>query len=104
MIDIKGRDRADVLARLYNSAKVLGMGRHQAKAGDMSVEEAREIISKHGAPDTLGFDYLHGRVMKVQLAPDALDPGLYDRDNGEGAAAAALEDTFAAEFQRRARG
>lgn len=32
------------------------------------------------------FDYLHGRVMKIDLAGDELDPWAYDRDNGQGAA------------------
>lgn len=38
------------------------------------------------------FDYLQGRVMKVDLAGDELDPRLYDRDNGEGAARRAIYD------------
>jgi hypothetical protein len=41
---------------------------------------------KHGA----NFDYLHGRVMKVDLSGDSFDPWLYDRDNGEGAASRAI--------------
>jgi hypothetical protein len=43
--------------------------------------------------DTRGtryFDYLQGRVMKVSLEGDELDARLYDRDNGEGAAAEAI--------------
>ena len=36
------------------------------------------------------FDYLQGRVMKVRIQGDELDPRLYDRDNGEGAAEQAI--------------
>ncbi|GAG30986.1 unnamed protein product, partial [marine sediment metagenome] len=37
------------------------------------------------------FDYLKGRVMKINLSSDELRTALYDRDNGEGAAAQALD-------------
>ncbi len=36
------------------------------------------------------FDYLYGRVMKIDIRGDVLDPGLYDRDNGPDAAMRAL--------------
>ena len=52
----------------------------------MTIAEARELISR----GDLYFDYLYGRVMKIDLAGDELDPWLYDRDNGEGAAERAL--------------
>jgi len=48
----------------------------------MSAEDAKEQL-KRGSY----FDYLSGRVMKVDLSSDELDPWLYDRDNGQGAAA-----------------
>ena len=31
------------------------------------------------------FDYLEGRVMKIDLSGDTVDPRGYDRDNGQGA-------------------
>ena len=37
------------------------------------------------------FDYLYGRVMKVDLSKDTFDPFLYDRDNGQGAAERAIK-------------
>jgi hypothetical protein len=43
--------------------------------------------NKAGAID---FDYLKGRVMKVNLTNDTLYTRLYDRDNGPGAARIAL--------------
>ena len=86
MIDLKGKDKAEVLAKLYNASKPLGMGFLHYNPKPMTVEEARELISR----GDLYFDYLYGRVMKIDLAGDELDPWLYDRDNGEGAAERAL--------------
>jgi hypothetical protein len=33
----------------------------------------------------MDFDYLKGRVIKVNLSGDEIDPWGYDRDNGQGA-------------------
>jgi hypothetical protein len=53
----------------------------------MSVEDARQLTSDGS---NQYYDYLRGRVMKVDLSKDQLKTGLYDRDNGEGAAERAL--------------
>ena len=42
-------------------------------------------------PKQLYFDYLYGRIMKVDLSRDYFDPRLYDRDNGPGAAERAIQ-------------
>jgi len=86
MINIKGLDKGAVLAALYNHSRVQGMGIFQAKPGQMTAEQGNELL-KH---DTY-FDYLHGKIMKVDLSDDELDPYLYDRDNGNGAALRAIE-------------
>ena len=42
---------------------------------------------------TTYFDYLYGRVLKVDLkGDDGFEEWLYDRDNGEGAAQQSLDD------------
>ena len=87
MINIKGINKAEVLKRLYDNSQPLGMGFLQAEAGNMSIEEAESIIRNNK-----DFDYLKGRVMKVDLSSDEFDPWLYDRDNGQGAAKKALSD------------
>lgn len=95
MIDISKMDKAEVLAKLYNASKAQGMGMLQFVPGDMSVEEAREFLKK-GTNDLgfrtvpMRFDYLQGRVMKVDLSGEQINEQLYDRDLGEGAAARAL--------------
>lgn len=82
MLNIKGLDKAEVLKELYNNAKVQGLGFLQASANDMQIKEAREILSTQ-----TDFDYLYGRVMKVNLSSDEeFEEWLYDRDNGTGAA------------------
>ena len=87
-INIKGIDKAAILAALYNASKQQGMGFLQSRGStSMTVEDAqKEIDAGYGAY----FDYLHGRVMKVEISKGEIDPWLYDRDNGDGAAARAL--------------
>lgn len=88
MIDISKMDKAKVLKALYAAARPQGMGFLHYTPGPMRDEAADAMIaSKH-----LYFDYVDGRVMKVDLASDTLDPRLFDRDNGDGAAERALRD------------
>ena len=87
MIDIRGMDKAVVLARLYNAARAQGLGLLVSNNKDMTPEEARAYLANSGQTY---IDYLNGRVLKVELGDELLDPRKYDRDNGPGAAAAAL--------------
>jgi len=87
MIDIKGLDKAKVLKALYDNSRPQGVGVFVAAyADELTEEKAAELLK-----DQTYFDYLSGRVMKVHLDGDELDPRLYDRDLGEGAAARAIE-------------
>lgn len=88
MVSTKGLTPAAVLAALYNASKPQGMGFLQYNPTPMSEQEAAGLLEK-----TRYFDYLMGRVMKVSI-PEAggdLEPRLYDRDNGDGAAHRAIE-------------
>lgn len=87
MIDISNVRSCDVLAALYNFSKPLGYGHLQYEEGDMTPEEAQRLLDMKRSTY---FDYLKGRVMKVDVAGPELDPRLYDRDNGPGAAQKAL--------------
>ena len=89
MIDITGRDKADVLACLYNASRPQGLGILHLDPTPMTKDEARKILET-----ATRFDYLKGRVMKVDLSGDELNPRLYDRDNGDGAAAKALASHY----------
>jgi hypothetical protein len=86
--DIKHK-KAIILAALYNNAMCPGaMALFAFEPGHVMTEtEAQKIIDDLPA-DRLYFDYLKGRVMKINLSPvtlEALDFRLYDRDNGIGA-------------------
>jgi hypothetical protein len=84
-ISIAGLDKAEVLAALYNSARAQGLGLLHYKPEPMAAIEARELLKEQKY-----FDYLKGRVMKVRIDGDELSTRLYDRDNGFGAAEAAI--------------
>lgn len=85
MIDISHMNKAAVLAALYNASKPQGLGILHFTPDNMTIQEATELLTQ-----TNYFDYLKGRVMKIALDGDTLDPRLYDRDNGDGAAMKAL--------------
>ena len=75
MVDIKGLDKARVLKALYDHSHVQGSGFLQAVPdGVVTVEYCAGLLAKHSY-----FDYLHGRVLKVDLSGDEFDERLYDR-------------------------
>lgn len=86
-LDISKLNKAEVLASLYNNSKPQGLGILHFEPEDMTKKEAEEIIKSQTY-----FDYFKGIVMKVDLSGDTLDPRLYDRDNGIGAAERALKN------------
>lgn len=90
-MDITGIDKAHLLVALYGLAKPLGMGFMQFVPGPLDYSEAKDLLEKGSH-----FDYLKGRVMKVNLAHDTMSVSLYDRDNGEGTGALAIEQARAA--------
>ena len=95
MVNIKGLDKARVLKSLYDHSHVQGSGFLQAVPdGVVTVEHCAGLLEKQTY-----FDYLHGRVLKVELSGDEFDERLYDRDCGEGAAQRAV-DSVRAEQER----
>ena len=79
-MNIKGMNKAKILAALYNNSRQQGMGHLAANTGDMTEQDAQGLLDEGNTY----FDYLHGRVMKIDLAGDELKTRLYDRDIGEG--------------------
>ncbi len=77
--------KAAVLAALYNASRPLGMGFMAYNPEPMTIDQAETLLQRQ-----TDFDYLQGRVMKIRFSGDMLDPRLYDRDNGQGAAARAI--------------
>lgn len=85
MVNIKGLDKARVLKALYDNSHLQGMGFMRA-SGPITVEHCAGLLEKQTY-----FDYLYGRVLKVDLSGDEFDERLYDRDCGEGAAQRAVD-------------
>ena len=87
MISIKGLNKAEVLKALYDHSHHQGLGIFQAvPEGTVTVEHCEELLKK-----TTDFDYLYGKVLKVNLSGDSFEEWLYDRDNGPGAAQRAID-------------
>ena len=89
-IDISKLNKADVLAALYNNSQPQGLGFFHSTPDAMRTEEAQAPLDSGQSY----FDYLKGRVMKIDLSGDDLKTWLYDRDNGQGAAAEALKEVI----------
>ena len=90
-MDISKFDKAEVLAALYNNAKAQGLGVFQYEPDAMTIEEAEAIL----ATGQTYFDYVKGRVLKINLSNSDMRTVLYNRDNGFHAA----EDILAALHQ-----
>lgn len=87
MIDIKGLDKAIVLKVLYDYNHIQGFGFLAAvPEGVVTVEHCRKLLK-----NITYFDYLYGRVIKVDLSGDSFDEFCYDRDCGNGAAQRAID-------------
>lgn len=87
MINIEGLNKADVLRVLYDNSRPLGLGFLYYIPAPMMVEEAEELLKV-----TTNFDYLKGRIMKIDLNSDVeFEEWLYDRDNGNGSAQRAIK-------------
>ena len=81
IVNISGMDKAEILQALYNRAKKSPDHLHDYNPVNMTLEEARLLIEKKQS-----FDFLYGRVMKINLGVDNVDTWGYNRDNGFNAA------------------
>lgn len=87
MVDIKGLDKAQVLKALYDNSHVQRVGFFQSVPdGTVTVEHCEKLLK-----NTTSFDYLCGRVLKIDIGGDAFDERLYDQACGEGAAQRAVD-------------
>lgn len=90
-IDVSKLDRAEMIQALYNATSgVIGL----PVSKPMTLDEAKEVFKSYtdGEQGKRWYiDYLRGRSMKIHFGKDILDTRLFDRDNGQGAAAAALK-------------
>lgn len=80
-------DKAEVLIALYNAAKIQGTGFFVHRADfKLTHKKASELLR-----NTTSFDYLNGKVLKIDLSGDELNTFLYNRDNGPNAAENAIQ-------------
>lgn len=87
MIGIKGLDKAEVLKALYDHSHIQGLGFLQAvPEGYVTVEHCRELLKSQTY-----FDYMYGKILKVDLSGDAFDERFYERDCGDGMAMRAVQ-------------
>ena len=86
-MNIAHLDKGDGLAALYNNAKPQGLGCFFHTAQCMTKKEAQQMLRE----GQTYFDYVKGRVMKIDLSTDELETDLYNRDNGKGAAEKVIE-------------
>ncbi len=81
IFSIVRKNKAELLMRLYNNSHPHGMGILHYEQKDMDLEEAEKLLENQTY-----FDYLKGRVMKIDLSGTELYVGGYNLDNGKGAA------------------
>ena len=97
MVSIKDIPKVDVLMALWKASRMQGMSFiAYLQTGDLTRKAAEEYIelARRTNPDgteSIYFDYLNGKVIKVDIGQDEFDPRLYDRDNGENAAQRAID-------------
>lgn len=97
-VDISGLCKADVLAALYNASQPLGLGWLSHDPDNMTHEEAQRILDAKSTngPTPIGgfayFDYLKGRVMKVDISGETVNAHSFDLDNGPGALKQAIDN------------
>jgi len=84
MIDIKGLDKWKVLQALYNAA------RSSTKKVTLSLIEADALIA-HRGEEKLVFVRINDRWLYLDLTGDKLVTKDFDKVNGRGAAASAIE-------------
>lgn len=96
-------NKAEVFAALYNAAKPKGAGFINYDPRSITPEEAVEITK--GDFD-ISFQYVKGRVMKINLSGDEFDPSGYDSENGSDTSQYVIDalintgDTYPEEIER----
>ena len=80
-IDISNKDKAEVLAELYNNSHPMGMGIVQYDPTPMTVEIARKLLEQEQF-----FSYLKGRPIHINFKDNVIWVRGYNNDNAQGLA------------------
>lgn len=89
MVSIKGLDKGLVLYKLWEGSHEQGMSSLGVFTRNLTVNDCRKALAKNKY-----IDYFNGRVIKVDFSRDEIDERLYDRDCGDGAAAAIISQLY----------
>lgn len=89
-LDINGLDKVTLLRALYDRAQAQGCSHLSLEPGPLSSDEARRLFEANGG----AFSFIKGRLLKVDLSGTEIDVSAYDRNNGWGAAVAAIRSKF----------
>lgn len=93
-MNVLGHTREEVFMVLYNRAMPLGNGFLHYVPKQIDLAEAKEFLKTY--PGNY-FDYVKGRVMKVDLSRPEVNTVLYNHDNGKNAAEDAWMDYLTAQ-------
>ncbi len=86
-MDVSDLNKARVLAALYNTAKQQGAGFLNFESTPMTEERAKKLLES----GKTCYDYLNGRMLKIDLAQDEIDTRVYNQVNGFNAAENSIE-------------
>lgn len=83
VLNISSKDKAVILAKLYNYAHPQGMGFFHYKPETMEIDMARHLLKTCD----LHFEYLSGRIMRIDFSnPYYFSTSKYNKVNGDGIA------------------
>lgn len=89
MINIKGLSKSQVLHALWHASKARRISFIGLLGESFTLEDAQKEVDDQPC---LYFDYVAGHIIKCDLSKDEFDERLFDKDNGDGAAAKAIEN------------
>lgn len=81
VIDISNKDKAEVLANLYNNSHPMGKGMAQYDPTPMTIETAKKLLEKKQY-----FDYILGRPIHINFEGNIINVRGYNYDNAHGLA------------------
>jgi len=86
-VSLIGLNKGDVLAAMFNAAKIHDPKKQGSRQKKMGRREASELLDK-----TSYIGSLEGRSLKIDFSGTKFDSSYYDRDNGRGLAQEVIDE------------